>query len=584
MRIHDFENIKNDIKLKLEWENEVNTEFKVFKYLSENKVELPLDYMAYPWALLIDYYNIKFCKEFYSLYDFIKKLNLIEEVNDKGYITTVQSYHFKKFIPDFKKMGIKFIFSPHITKSDFYDIYYQFNIKVFPFLIYPSITTNELIPKKNILYNFIGNVKYNMEKPTIIRNKISNLNHPNNTIIKTFDEWHFNKSIYGNQLGFLETNTNEIKDKLEREEFYRDKMMKSKFCICPLGIGPNSIRLWECFNYKTIPVLVSDDLWLPFYIDFNWSDIIIKIREKDIEDILNLENMMEDKINSMIKFGEEFNNRYLIENKFGNIIELAFTNNDKFNLLIPWYNIIDELRYKEIHFCLEKNLENQNIKKIILFYESDELSKIDFKKYNNPKIEIIPIITSYKRDITFNRMVSYANNCKLNQLCIISNNDIYFDDSLQEVYKLNFYKENYFVALTRKNYDDYLDSNNNIWKPHPASQDSWIFRSPIKKMYNEINLGWIQCDNIIAENYNSMGYFVVNPHFSVNAWHVHKYNITNSLIKNFNYDYKFKLKPVKLMKIDEILNPIPEKKSNYSLNLKKLSKLKTNWKNDFNSL
>ena len=57
MRIHDFENIKNDIKLKLEWENEVHTEFKVFKYLSENNVELPLDYMAYPWALLIDYYN-----------------------------------------------------------------------------------------------------------------------------------------------------------------------------------------------------------------------------------------------------------------------------------------------------------------------------------------------------------------------------------------------------------------------------------------------------------------------------------------------------------------------------------------------
>ena len=136
--------------------------------------------------------------------------------------------------------------------------------------------------------------------------------------------------------------------------------------------------------------------------------------------------------------------------------------------MVPWYNITNEKRYLEIHRCLQVNLNNEHIKQIIFFYETDDRNMIDFENYNHPKIKIIPIVTS--KDISFNRLIKYANENLLNQLCIVSNNDICFDDTLTETYKLDFYKNNY-LALTRKNYGKYLDSNNQIWKPHSTSQE-----------------------------------------------------------------------------------------------------------------
>lgn len=150
-------------------------------------------------------------------------------------------------------------------------------------------------------------------------------------------------------------------------------------------------------------------------------------------------------------------------------------------------------------------------------------------------------------------MVDYCNNNFLNEICIISNNDIYFDSTLLELQKLDFIKYKYFISLTRKNCDDYLDNRNKIWKPHPASQDTWIFKSPLKFMENNINLGWRQCDNIISENYYKLGYNVINPHYSINSWHLHRFNNTKTLLKDFHYNYKFKMKKVPLENLEDII-------------------------------
>ena len=146
-------------------------------------------------------------------------------------------------------------------------------------------------------------------------------------------------------------------------------METSLFSICPLGIGPNSIRLWESFTYNTIPVSISDDIWLPFYIDINWKDLIIDIKEDNCQEILNL-----DKIDSnrVIQYQEKIMNfyqSYLVEGKFGSIINDTFNEHKTVTLLLPWYNHSDKnsLRYKEIHQCLEINLKNKYIKKIIFF-------------------------------------------------------------------------------------------------------------------------------------------------------------------------------------------------------------------------
>ena len=588
--------------IKIDWEKEVLTEYKSYQYI-KNINNLPLSYIAYPWALLIDYYHNK---SFYgqknniSFFNFLEKLDLIEQLKDKTdySFTVVQSYHFKKYLSDFKKLGIKYIFSPHITKNDFLPIFYKYGIIIYPYYIYPAVTSNIYNPiGKHIIYSFIGNVNYSSSRPTIVRNNIVSMKHLENSYVEKLDEWHFNQAVYHNQLKIIKYDLSEkeiIIKKNERENKYRNVMETSLFSICPLGIGPNSIRLWESFTYNSIPVSISDDLWLPFYINVNWNQLMINIKENNYHEISELKKINSKKISQYQDNILSFYNSYLTDENFGSIVPKLFERKSKVNLLVPWYNHVDKncLRYQEIHDCLKYNLENKNIKSIVFFYEVTSYEEINFEDYNHPKIKIIPVITSKKRDINFNQLVKYANEHLLNEVCIISNNDIYFDDTISRIFELDFYKYNYFISLTRKNHGKYLDNNNKIWKPHSASQDSWVFTSPIKLMENNINLGWIQCDNIISASYDSLGYQVINPHYSINAWHLHKYNNTNELLKKFNYNYKYKMKKVKLQTIEEIENNssipyftlveqnnpdnIVTKKDN-KINISKLSNLKKKW-------
>ena len=567
----------NNYKFILDWQNEVLTEYKTFQYLKNNPKYLPLPYLAYPWAFLIDIYNNKYKLFYSSFYNFVNSLNLLENLNDsESYITTIQSYHFKKYLHCFKKMGIKYIFSPHIIEKEFFDIFDSYNIIIFPYLIYPSIQGPIL--NKNIFYSFIGNINYKLERPTKIRSELCSMKHTKDCLVKSLDSWHFDEAVYGEQLNLIKFKNDFNIDKIKREEEYRNILGSSLFSLCPLGIGPNSIRLWESFKYSSIPVVISDNLWLPFYINVNWNDLLIQIKENSLNKLTDLyhindKEMYQDKI-------KIFSEKYLQDENFGNLIHEAFPEEKKFILLICWFNITDENRLNEINTCLEKNLSNVLIKKIILFYECDDLNKI--KEINHQKITIVPFISNRKRDVSFNFIVDYANKHFLNQFCIISNNDIYFDETLNETNKLNFEKNNYFVALTRKNCGKYLNNKNKIWEPHSASQDSWIFKTPIKKMNDDIKLGWIQCDNIIASNYSDLNYNVINPFYSINCWHLHKFNNTDMLLSNFNYNYRYKMKKVQLESIETIINKkniiLDDLTLVGKINVKKLSNIKKNFK------
>ena len=127
---------------------------------------------------------------------------------------------------------------------------------------------------------------------------------------KGINQWHFNEVIYGEQLKLIDYKSIDILKKTDREDFYRKTMETSLFCICPLGIGPNSIRLWESFTYNTIPISISNDLWLPFYLDVNWDDLIVNIKEKDYEEILNIDKINQDRIRIYQNEGLKFYKNY----------------------------------------------------------------------------------------------------------------------------------------------------------------------------------------------------------------------------------------------------------------------------------
>ena len=535
-------------EIELTWQEPVITEKKIFENVKKSKISLPYTYVGYPWATLFDLHRLKYDK--LPFQDFLDKLDLWNKVENG--ITVLQSHYFKNYLEPLKNMGIKYFFCVHAVKGEFIDLFYEHNILVVPIYTFPAnscFDINLINDNKQILYSFMGMVDYNYNRPTIIRNKLLQLNHPENCVVKKNDSWHFNDRVYGNHLNVIDNPEDYIDKENKREQEYRKLLFDSRFSLCPLGSGPNSIRIWESLSYGAIPVIISDDVWFPKIKNVNYQDFMIFIKEKDIDkipEILQKINPAKEEI--MREKGLHYYKIHL-SLIFGYCMEYLFVPENKYNLLVPWYNCHDENRYLELLHCLKENIKNPAIKNVVLFYELMENEKMDPNILEMEKVRIVQVCAEKRRRISFNQLVTWANNNVPLEKVIISNNDIYFDDTLPLLGRLDLRK--HFVALTRKNYLEYVKAGK-AWKPHNASQDSWIFQAPLTRLEDDIYLGWIQSDNILASEYDKLGYQVVNPWTNVNSWHVQEEDNTGKLTGKYDYQWKREMKFVPLLSLEEI--------------------------------
>ena len=91
-------------------------------------------------------------------------------------------------------------------------------------------------------------------------------------------------------------------------------MSEYKFCICPIGNGLDTHRLWEALYLKCVPIVINDDFInviknntnLPLFILNSWDDL----------DVNNLPDY-----NS---FNFENSKKYLDYNYYKNLIENTF--------------------------------------------------------------------------------------------------------------------------------------------------------------------------------------------------------------------------------------------------------------------
>jgi hypothetical protein len=106
--------------------------------------------------------------------------------------------------------------------------------------------------------------------------------------LKLNDMWHFNEEVYNQQLGL------EVKEFSNASKFsvneYNVILSNSKFSLCPVGAGPNTLRLWESLALGTIPVVISDQYDFPVikkedgsYV--NWLDAVIVHAENDLDSL-----------------------------------------------------------------------------------------------------------------------------------------------------------------------------------------------------------------------------------------------------------------------------------------------------------
>jgi len=66
---------------------------------------------------------------------------------------------------------------------------------------------------------------------------------------------------------------------------FKSIMADSIFSLCPRGFGPTSFRLYEALEFNTIPIIISDELFLPYREILNWDEFSLIIHPDNISEI-----------------------------------------------------------------------------------------------------------------------------------------------------------------------------------------------------------------------------------------------------------------------------------------------------------
>lgn len=184
------------------------------------------------------------------------------------------------------------------------------------------------------------------------------------------------------------------------------------------------------------------------------------------------------------------------------------------NLFFPYYKCGDLDRQEEIDFCLQKNIENSLIDKLIVLIDDGSLSPFSSDK--------ITVINLDKRP-TYKKWIDLTKELRLSGISVLCNSDIYFDDSI-EFFDEVLDKSNKFVALSRWE----LIGGTTSLHPNPHwSQDVWAMNCDnylSTELLHQLDfpMGVPRCDNKIAYLFGIYGWEVFNPCNQLKSFHVHE--------------------------------------------------------------
>ena len=223
-------------------------------------------------------------------------------------------------------------------------------------------------------------------------------------------------------------------------------------------------------------------------------------------------------------------------------------NEDFFHLLISMYNEEKISRSIELLLSLSKNLQNKNIGEVHILYEASENS--DNILFISEVIYIIqytlklPVKTTY----TYNRpsykyLFKYTNENIVGNT-IISNTDIIYNDSLCNVSNI---EDDLFLCISRHN--KIIENNIVKWEPiildlpshlpqnlqNSFSQDTWIFKSPMKyNLYIETLLGKMFCDSYLNFKLSNTSYKCYNLANDIKCYHIQEDNSFSQTVSKNN--------------------------------------------------
>lgn len=195
---------------------------------------------------------------------------------------------------------------------------------------------------------------------------------------------------------------------------------------------------------------------------------------------------------------------------------------DGFVLITSLYNETNSLRANELLYCLETNVSNSLIEKVLVLYDT---SRNDTQNQMLATISSIKNVTLYMIPgrPTFSEIFSIAARDFHGKKVIVANSDIWFDESLAMI-DFNRFPEAFYV-LSRYNDSgsqrNFLPITNSVELPNFLSADAWIFKSPLNdSFYGEYELGTMYSDSFLNTQLLKSKIKVLNPCLDVKAYHL----------------------------------------------------------------
>lgn len=183
-------------------------------------------------------------------------------------------------------------------------------------------------------------------------------------------------------------------------------------------------------------------------------------------------------------------------------------------LLIEYYRPSDGQRESEYLTCIKANLDSKIFEKVVVFIDN----KDTYIPFTDDALEVIYV----NKRLTYSEFFKYCNNNYKDNICVVSNTDIIFDDTLHLLKEVNLSDRVYCLTrwdLYKVNIKD--DEFSLRFFDVDMSQDSWIFNGSIKDMDADFYLGKPGCDNRIAKILQDNGYTIYNPSRTIITKHLH---------------------------------------------------------------
>ena len=272
------------------------------------------------------------------------------------------------------------------------------------------------------------------------------------------------------------------------------------------------------------------------------------------------------------------------------------------NIILQSYNEKNNDRLNEFFYCIHQNLQNPYVKMIYdlgtgIEYTQDnntELLELVKRKYTivkNNCDENNENSNCENKWLTFEMAINYANKQSVNKSlntgdywCIL-NLDIFLDNKSKWNTLRGQINNGFIYAQSRHEFIGFDNSNSNSHNNninskklkenskmdsnfskmyHANTQDAWLFKTPLdcndKNIDYNFELGFLGCDNAIAERFMKSGYKVINQPLTYKIFH---YDIAKGKTSsNFLEKHKKETKE-KLYKMIKPKNKYPERKGSY---------------------